>query len=131
MNKIGMYASLACAVHCAVFPLLLVFAPSLADWLHLNVAVEAVLLVFVVGVTGYMMMRGFPVHRRLKPSVVAVLGVLCLLLGVMTHGVHEAHDHAGVHWDAHTSWMVVGGLFLFIAQYWNARLLRRCPSTFK
>lgn len=134
MNKLGIYASLACAIHCAAFPFLLVFMPSFAEWLHLDTTMEAALLAGVVLIAGVAMLRAFPAHRKIQPAMIATLGVVFLLTGLLTHTghhAHDAHEATGIHWNLHTSCMVLGGVCLFLGQFWNARLLSRCPNLMK
>src|SRR5580700_2281666 len=72
LDRAGMSASLACAVHCAIFPLLL-SALGLA-WLDSAwVDWTMVVLAAVIGLRAHR--GGFRVHRRCLPAGIAVAGL--------------------------------------------------------
>ena len=82
-----MSASLACAVHCAVFPLILAALPALGlAWLD-SEWVDWTMVLLPAGIALRAHQGGFTVHRRCLPAGVAVVGLLtivttiCLLKG--------------------------------------------------
>ena len=60
LDRAGMSASLACAAHCAVFPLVLAVLPA-------------------AGIALSAHRGGFTVHRRCLPTGVAVVGLLTIV----------------------------------------------------
>ena len=96
LDRAGMCASLACAVHCAVFPLILGALPALglarldADW------VDWTMVLLAAGIALRAHRSGLTVHRRCLPAGVAVVGLLtivmtmCLLKGNASHHYMQA-----------------------------------------
>jgi MerC mercury resistance protein len=79
-DRLGVIASVLCAIHCAVAPLLLFILPSFGRvWAHPASHWGMVLL--VVPVAGIMMMHGFRRHRRRWVIGCGSLGILLVLAG--------------------------------------------------
>ena len=76
----GVLASVLCAIHCAVTPLLLLILPSFGRvWTHPASHWGMALLVIPVAAT--MVLRGFFRHRRKWVVVCGSLGILLVLAG--------------------------------------------------
>jgi hypothetical protein len=91
-----MTASFACAVHCAVLPLLLAALPAIGlAWLD-SAWVDWTMVVFAAVIALRAHRGGFTVHRRRLPTAVAVTGLLmivttiCLLKGSGSHHYIQA-----------------------------------------
>ena len=87
LDRAGICASLACAVHCAVFPVVLAALPALGlAWLDAE-WVDWTMVLLAAGIALRAHRGGFTVHRRCLPAGVAVVGLLtivttmCLLKG--------------------------------------------------
>src|SRR5882724_3106267 len=87
LDRAGMSASLACAVHCAVFPLVLAALPALGlAWLD-AAWIDWTMVLLAAGIALRAHRGGFTMHRRCLPAGVAVVGLLtivttiCLLKG--------------------------------------------------
>ena len=87
LDRAGMSASLACAVHCAVFPLVLAALPALGlAWLDAE-WVDWTMVLLAAGIALRAHRGGFTMHRRCLPAGVAVVGLvtivttMCLLKG--------------------------------------------------
>ena len=80
---VGMCASLACVVHCAVFPVVLAALPALGlAWLDAE-WVDWTMVLLAAGIALRAHRGGFTVHRRCLPTGVAVVGLLTILLMVL------------------------------------------------
>lgn len=118
-DGLGITASVACAIHCAVLPLLFTSLPFLGvDIIH-NKAFEfgMIALAFVIGV--YALQHGYRKHHHSKtPMLLLAMGFACLLLKEILH--------------AHQTWLVIPALvFIVSAHYYNYRLCqkaRHCHS---
>ena len=87
LDRAGMSASLACAVHCAVFPVVLAALPALGlAWLDAE-WVDWTMVLLAAGIAFRAHRGGFTMHRRCLPAGVAVVGLvtivttMCLLKG--------------------------------------------------
>ena len=96
LDRAGMSASLACAVHCAIFPLLLAALPAIGlAWLD-SAWVDWTMVVLAAVIALRAHRGGFRVHRRCLPAGVAVAGLLvivttiCLLKGNASHHYIQA-----------------------------------------
>ena len=126
-SRIGMWASIACAVHCALLPVALGAgaAGTLSFLRHEPVEWGMVLLAAVVGTVAAW--RGFRTHGNVAVVTVLILAVLALV----AHALHlfegDAHD---AQFDAHEggiAWLgVIAGVALATSLFVNARLCRAC-----
>jgi len=79
-DRIGVFASVLCAIHCAVTPFLLIFLPAFGEmWAH--PASHWIAAAFVVPLAGVMVARGFRVHRKKWILGAGLLGISLILAG--------------------------------------------------
>jgi len=123
IGKAAEIASIACAIHCAVLPVLLAAGASGAfSWLA-NEPVEWGLVLFSALVGTVSAWRGFRTHGN--AAVAAVLAIAALSLVLLTfshdgHGAHAGHDH-GIQWM-----LPAAGIALGVALFVNRRLCADC-----
>lgn len=118
LDRAGMSASLACAVHCAVLPLLLAALPAIglawldSEWVDWTMVVLAAVIAFRAHC------GGFTVHRRCLPAGVAAAGLLvivttiCLLKGSASHHYIQAS----------------GAMVVASSHFLNRHLCRNCVA---
>jgi hypothetical protein len=110
LDRAGMTASIACAVHCAALPLVLMALPALGlAWLDSAwVDWTMVLIAAVIAIRAHR--GGIALHGKCLPLGVAVAGILsilaaiCLLKGPATMHYLQASGAtmvAGSHWLNH------------------------------
>ncbi|MEM0967848.1 MAG: MerC domain-containing protein [Verrucomicrobiota bacterium] len=81
-DRIGVIASVLCAVHCAVTPFLLLFAPAFGQiWAH--PASHWLVALFVVPLAIAMTIRGFRVHRKQWIVASGLAGVVLVIVGAL------------------------------------------------
>jgi hypothetical protein len=111
-----MSASLACAVHCAVLPLLLAALPGIGsarldsgrvDW-------AMVALAAVIAVRAHR--GGFTVHRRWLPAVVAVAGLLIIITTICLFKGSASHHYI----------QASGAVIVASSHFLNRHLCRNC-----
>lgn len=82
LDSIGIGASLLCAVHCALLPLLLTVLPLLGSHVLENEKLEYGLLSFSFAVGCFSLGRGYiRQHRRITPLLIFATGFALLLGG--------------------------------------------------
>ena len=79
LDRAGMCASLACAAHCAVFPLVLAALPALGlAWLDAE-WVDWTMVLLAAGTALRAHRGGCTVHRRCLPMGIAVVGLVTIV----------------------------------------------------
>ena len=79
-DRLGVWASTACAIHCLVAPLLFLAAPTFAGiWAHPSA--HAIVAVLVLPLAGSVLFRGYRKHRRLWVALAAGIGAACIVIG--------------------------------------------------
>lgn len=82
LDRIGISASVLCAVHCMAAPFLLLLLPAAGSvWSH--PAVHWVLAVLVVPLALWVLFKGYVKHRNKITLVAASLGALLILAGLV------------------------------------------------
>lgn len=119
-DRVGFAASVLCAVHCAMVPILLALVPAMglkvAGWVDIDQTF--VLFATLLGLTT--MTLGYRRHRTFRAWALLLPGIALIWLGSFT----PLHDH-GV---AHVVVMTLGGIALAAAHGLNLRLSHRTPS---
>jgi len=123
LERLGTFASMACAVHCALMPVL-IGAGAAGTFSFLNqepVEWGMVVLAAVVGTVAAW--KGFRAHGNVAVVTVLLLAVLALV-GHAAHlfddAGHEGHNH-GVAWSG-----IVAGVALAASLFVNNRMCRTC-----
>jgi positive regulator of sigma E activity len=85
MEKLGLFLSFLCAVHCLTMPLVIFFAPYILGSLAFSPWVEWSLVLSSFGLAAYILILDYQKHQRLKPlyflGIALGLKVLEVLLG--------------------------------------------------
>lgn len=82
LDRIGITASLACAVHCLAAPFLLLLLPAAGSaWSH--PAVHWVMAVLVLPLALWVIYRGYLKHRKTWTLVAAGAGSACIVAGLI------------------------------------------------
>jgi len=118
MEKLGAWASIACAVHCAALPILIgAGAGGAFSWLN-HAPVEWGLVILAAAVGTFSAWRGFRSHGNVAVAVTLVIAAIGLL--ILT-AQHAGHDHAGGEHGA--GWIsAVFGIALGASMFVNRRL---------
>ncbi len=118
----GFSASMLCAVHCAIWPVLIaVGAFGGLSWLT-----DDLLEWFFIGLTlviaAWSLLNSyFKVHRNPVPLLIVVSGFGMLIFNHLLHNHHHHHtDQTGI------ITAVLGGLLIALAHYINWRMLDKC-----
>ena len=111
-DALGIAASIACAIHCAVLPLLMSSLPILGINIINNFWFEIFMIVLAMGIGLHSLTHGFKKHHhRLLPIIVFVIGISLLLVKQILH--------------QYQIWFLVPAVILIIAaHYINYRQCR-------
>ena len=114
LDVLGIGASLICAVHCALLPLLMTVLPLLGLEIFTNEKLEYGLLTFTFLVGCTSLFRSYRYrHHYVKPLLVFALGFVLLLAG---HFLTESY------WEPLL--VAAGALLIIAAHVWNLRECR-------
>ncbi|GAA5175440.1 hypothetical protein GCM10025771_07590 [Niveibacterium umoris] len=124
-DKLGIFASAACLVHCLALPLLIPLLPALALIPHTGV--HALLLVPVVLLSLLALLPGYRRHRSRYVGVAAIAGVSLCSIAVGAEALFHIES-------LDVPFTVAGGLLLVSAHWVNLRRMRSqtdlqaCPA---
>ncbi len=85
-DKLGIAASIACAIHCAILPLIMTSLPILGINIINNFWFEIFMIVLALGIGIYSLTHGFKKHhQQLLPMLSFSVGILLLILKQVFH----------------------------------------------
>lgn len=116
-DRVGMWASLLCAVHCALLPLALALLPTLGLGVLGRVDVDQAFVVFATVLGVAMLALGYRRHRAFAAWWLLLAGLLLVWSNAFT----SLHDHS----LSHALMMVTGGVLIAAAHLVNYRLSHR------
>ena len=123
LSQVGSYASLACAIHCALTPIVILTFPFMTT--HFSTEWNAVLSSILGETTewlflgviclfgGFGLLTTYSVHQDKRPGYLSALGVSLLLLARLTTN-HLSTGEIALD--------VLGGSLIAWAGFWNRRL---------
>ena len=85
-DALGIAASVACAIHCAVLPLIMSSLPILGINIINNFWFEIFMIVLAMGIGLHSLTHGFKKHHhRVLPIIVFIIGISLLLVKQIFH----------------------------------------------
>ena len=118
LDKLGMSASLFCAIHCALMPILAGLLPLIGLSFLASHAIEDTVLVGAFLIASMSLLPSyFRVHKKLHAIIIFSVGLTLIIVG------HEIE--AG--W-AEAPMAVIGGLSIALAHWVNQRECKKCPK---
>lgn len=85
-DALGIAASIACAIHCAVLPLVMSSLPILGINIINNFWFEIFMILLAMGIGLHSLTHGFKKHHhRLLPIIVFIIGISLLLVKQVFH----------------------------------------------
>ena len=85
-DALGIAASIACAIHCAVLPLVMSSLPILGINIINNFWFEVFMILLAMGIGLHSLTHGFKKHHhRLLPIIVFIIGISLLLVKQVFH----------------------------------------------
>ena len=118
LDNIGMTASVLCAIHCAVVPVLLTSLPLLGLGFLANPWVEWSMIIFALIIGTYTIGSSyFRTHRKLLPILLLVMGFLIIISG---HLFITTWQEAII--------VPIGGLTIATAHFFNYKYTGMCKE---
>ena len=115
LDRLGAYGSIACAIHCALLPVLIALLPSLGVALFAGDALEQAFVVFASLLGLGSLSWSYRRHRAVRALGLLVPGLLVLWVGVLYPPLH----HSVV---PHAVAMTLGGTLVGLGHLANLRL---------
>jgi MerC mercury resistance protein len=118
LDRAGMSASLACAMHCAILPLVLMALPALGLAWFGSAWIDGTMVLLAAAIAIRAHRRGIALHRRCLPVGVALMGLLLIMIAICAlKGSATGHYLQG------------SGAMMVAGSHWlNRQLCRRCPA---
>lgn len=82
-DKVGVFASIVCAIHCAITPLFFILAPAFGR-IWANPATHWGVAIVVVPLAGFAMLKGYRSHQRIRIPICGGIGIGLVLIGAVT-----------------------------------------------
>ncbi|MEY4573415.1 MAG: hypothetical protein RLZ10_2705 [Bacteroidota bacterium] len=123
IDKVGMFSSVSCAIHCLLMPLVITLVPVFGLSLFVNETFEWGLLVFsaILGVSS--LCFGYRKHKSLKAFAYLSSGVMLIVIGRLHHSHSSVH---GLELDLFTLVLVFGSILVAASHYLNNKLCGSC-----
>lgn len=116
LDKVGTFASLACAVHCLLIPFILTVLPLIGLGFLTEPHFEIGMIVFAVAVATMSLCWGSHIHGTKKTLLFVAAALLFFIVG---HSLHS---------PGHWYFMALGGLCLVAGHLLNRKLCHSCKS---
>jgi hypothetical protein len=90
-DKVGVAASILCAIHCALAPILLIFLPTFGKiWAH--PASHALVAILIVPLAAFTLLKGYRKHGKRWIAVSAMAGIFLVLFGAALPAFAKTDD---------------------------------------
>lgn len=121
LDRIGMSASLLCAIHCAAMPLAITLLPLLGAHILFDGTVELVMIAISATVGVASLGSSYRVHRRLNPLLMMTAGATILIANFFGHETHSALTET-----LHPYVAAAAGLMIAFAHRINMKFCSSC-----
>jgi hypothetical protein len=112
-DMLGISASLACAIHCALLPLVVTSLPVFGVEIIDNAGFEIIMIIAAAAIGAYSLYHGYKKHhRQLTPLFLFILGILLLCAKQI--------------WHERQLWLLIPAVLLIVtAHYFNYRSCKK------
>ena len=120
MDRIGIFLSISCCIHCLATPIILMLAPSVAEYFE-SEYIHVILFVLVAPVALFSFISTYKKNGHKKPLTIGLVGLFGLFIGMFIHSFLE-HGHSHYSEILHDIEMVVNvvsGLIMIYAHLIN------------
>jgi hypothetical protein len=124
-EKIGFWASVACAIHCTIVPIATISFPIIGISLISTEIFEWILLSasMVIGLTS--LCFGFRKHKSLRAFSFLTIGFTLIVVARL---LHDHNSKIGFHFDYINAMLIIGGILISMSYYINNKLCVKCKT---
>ena len=124
LDKAGMIASITCAIHCMIMPLVVTLLPIFGLSLFATEEFEWILLMVsaMLGVTS--LCFGFKKHKSFRAFSFLGIGLTFLVIGRLAHE-HVSHFRVFT-FDIYLLFLVAGAILVALSHWLNNKLCKSC-----
>jgi len=124
LDKAGMIASITCAIHCMIMPLIVTLLPIFGLSLFATEEFEWILLMIsaMLGVTS--LCFGFRKHKSFRAFSFLGIGLTFLVIGRLAHE-HVSHFRVFT-FDIYLLFLVAGAILVALSHWLNNKLCKSC-----
>ena len=124
LDKAGMVASITCALHCMIMPLVITLLPIFGLSLFATEEFEWILLMIsaMLGITS--LCFGFRKHKSFKAFSFLGIGLTFLVIGRLAHE-HVSHFRVFT-FDIYLLFLVAGAILVALSHWLNNKLCKSC-----
>jgi hypothetical protein len=124
LDKAGMIASITCAIHCMIMPLVVTLLPIFGLSLFATEEFEWMLLMVsaMLGVTS--LCFGFKKHKSFRAFSFLGIGLTFLVIGRLAHE-HVSHFRVFT-FDIYLLFLVAGAILVALSHWLNNKLCKSC-----
>lgn len=126
MKKIGAWASIICAIHCTILPLIVIILPTAGVYLFVNELFEFIVLgiSLIFNITNVCF--SYRQHKSNKAVSTLAVGLFLFVIGRLLH--HHNHEQTGLQFDLFNLFMILGGLLMAASSFINDKLCSHCHT---
>jgi len=128
MKNVGMWASIVCAIHCTVVPLLAILIPITGVYLFINETFEYILLALSLLFNITNVCFGYRQHKSNKAVAVLALGLFIFVVGRLLHHHNHHNHHVGFQFDLFNLFMILGGVLMALSSLMNDKMCKHCKT---
>lgn len=85
IERIGLFLSIICAIHCLSLPIFLFFAPYIASTFAFNESVEWGLVISSFVLASYLLYNDYKKHKQFQPLILLGAAILSKLAEISLH----------------------------------------------
>jgi hypothetical protein len=115
LDKIGISASVICAIHCAFVPVLMTMLPLVGIGFLAKSGVESIMIVLSILIAGISLGSSYKLHQKHLPLVLLMIGVILIAIG-----------HLFLPENLERFILPIGGLTVAAAHYFNWDFSSKC-----
>ena len=123
LDRIGVFVSTLCIIHCILFPLLIILIPTTRGLFN-DLLIEGTLLFLGIVVGCISFVSSFKIHKNTKPLMIGLSGIALLTIDLFVlRGANNHFDLFG--FLSVQPLMILGGVLLLVGHVHN---LRNCKE---